>query len=97
MELNFLVKRGFNAKDGNERRLVSAHGAPVTRCREVRCLVSVAGCLSHIGPSPHDGRVTAETLVGGREVAKKKAKKAVKKVAKKKVAKKAKKKVAKKK
>jgi hypothetical protein len=97
MELNFLVKRGFNAKDGNERRLVSAHGAPVTRCREVRCLVSVAGCLSLIGPSPYGEWTTAGTFFGGRKVAKKKAKKAVKKVAKKKVAKKAKKKAAKKK
>ncbi len=57
----------------------------------------MAGCLSHIGPSLHDDRATAGTLVGGCKVAKKKAKKAVKKVAKKKVAKKAKKKVAKKK
>ena len=95
--MKLLVKEGFNAKERNERRLVSARSAPVTRGRAVRCLVSVAGCLTHIGPSSHGGRATACTLVGGRKVAKKKAKKAVKKVAKKKVAKKAKKKVAKKK
>ena len=101
-KLKFLVKEEFNAKDGNERRLVSVHGASVTRCREVRCLVSVASCLTHIGPSPHGGRAIACTLVrrtrGGQEESSQEGREeAGQEGGKKKVAKKAKKKVAKKK
>ena len=75
--------------------------APVTGCREVRCLVSVADCPTHIGPSPHGGRAIACTLVrrtqGGQEEGGQEGREeASQEGGKKKVAKKAKKKVAKK-
>jgi hypothetical protein len=95
VQLMFLARRNSTQRMEANGDLFRRGCAPVTGCREVRCVVSVVICRSYIGPSLYDGKAITGTLVGGREVAKKK--KAAKKAAKKPAKKAAKKKVAKKK
>ncbi len=99
---NCTCKKFGNQYDRKELTLSIVRERSTKRMDSYFVSVGVARCPTQVGPSPEGERTTAQTLLGGRKVAKKKvAKKPAKKVAKKaapkkKVAKKAKKKTAKK-